>query len=168
MGDMLVTYATAAGSTRDVATFIADVLRRRGATVRLAPAAEVTTVAGYEVVVLGSAVHDRALLPEAEAFAGRHRDALLARQVWLFSVGIGPSLRSPIGSRLGQVVPGRIAAVRDSIAARDYHAFAGVVMRRGVPLPARIALRLLGGRYGDLRDWAAIGAWAGRIPPGHS
>ncbi|EHY87242.1 flavodoxin domain-containing protein [Saccharomonospora azurea] len=163
-GKVLVAYATAAGSTEGVASFVADRLRRRGGRVDVIPVDDVPSVEPYDTVVLGSAVHNRAFLPQATTFAHEHRNTLRTKSVWLFSVGIGPSLRGPLGRKLGRVVPKHIAAIRDGVEARDYHAFAGVVPREGSPLMARVLLRLFGGRYGDLRDWDAIESWAGRIP----
>jgi menaquinone-dependent protoporphyrinogen oxidase len=118
---------------------------------------------GYDAVVLGSAVHARALLPAAEHFVLSNSDALRVMPVWLFSIGIGPSLRGPIGHFLRDAVPPRIAELCELVGPRDYHAFAGVVPRANAPLVARLMLRICGGRYGDLRDWPAIDAWTKRI-----
>lgn len=156
---VLVGYAGTAGSTRSVAEFIAARLRARGLTTDLRDLAERPAVNGYDAVVLGSGVRNAALLPAAENFIWHNADALRIRPVWLFSVGISPSLRGPLGHLLRGVVPTRIAELCELIGPRDYHAFPGVVPRAGAPLPARFLLRLCGGRYGDLRDWPAIEAW---------
>ncbi|MBF6176610.1 flavodoxin domain-containing protein [Nocardia blacklockiae] len=155
-----VVYATVQGSTREIAEFIGAVLADRGAVVEVADVEHAPELSRFDAVVLGSAVHDRAFLPAAVAFVRHHRDDLALRRVWMFSVGIDAALRGPIGRR----VPKQIAALRDSISARDYRAFAGHYERIGVDLPARIRYRLLGGaRYGDLRDWTAIAAWTDTI-----
>lgn len=159
-----VIYASAQGSTREIAEFIGAVLSDRGAAVEIADVDHAPDLSRFDGVVLGSAVHDRAFLPAAAAFVHHHRDDLALRTVWLFSAGIDAALRGPIGRRVAHHVPKAIAALRDSISAIDYRAFAGHYERIGVDLPARIRYRLLGGaRYGDLRDWTAIAIWAGSI-----
>ncbi len=156
---VLVGYAGTAGSTKSVAEFIAARLRARGLTTDLRDLAEAPPVDGYDAVVLGSGVRNAALLRAAENFMWHNADALRIRPVWLFSVGISPSLRGPLGHLLREVVPTRIAEMCELIGPRDYHAFAGVVPRAGATLPSRFLLWLCGGRYGDLRDWPEIEAW---------
>ncbi|APA98719.1 flavodoxin domain-containing protein [Nocardia seriolae] len=159
-----VIYTTAQGSTREVAEFIGASLAARGATVAVAAAAEAPELARFDAVILGSAVHDRDLLPELTRFVRAHLDELRARPVWMFSVGLGPALVGPIGRRIGRVIPKKIADLRDSVAPNDYRAFAGRYERAGVPLTARTIYRLIGGpRYGDLRDWTAITGWTDTI-----
>ncbi|WP_054812636.1 flavodoxin domain-containing protein [Nocardia arizonensis] len=155
-----VLYATAQGSSRDIAEYIASGLTARGARVELAEVEHAPELERFDAVVLGSAVHDRALLPEADEFAHAHRDTLTTRPVWLFSVGLGPALRGPVGRLLGRTVPPAVAKVRDSISPRDYRAFAGCFSSADVPLKTRVLYRLMGGgHYGDLRDWEAIAGW---------
>ncbi len=157
---VLVGHASSGGSTKSVADFIAARLRVQGLRVDVVDVDEATDVDGYDAVVLGSAVHGQALLPAAEHFVLRNMDALRTLPVWVFSLGIGPSLRGPVGRLLRTAVPPRIADLCELIGPRNYHAFAGVVPRAGAPLLARVLLWLCGGRHGDLRDWPAIDAWA--------
>ncbi|APA98350.1 flavodoxin domain-containing protein [Nocardia seriolae] len=159
-----VLYATAQGSTREIAEFIAADLAGRGATVAVADVEHAPDLSRFDAVVLGSAVHNRALLPTLVDYVRAHRDELNTRTVWLFSVGLGPALRGPIGGPLGRMVPKQIAAVRDSIAPHEYRAFAGHYERAGVSWQARALYRLMGGgRYGDLRDWTAVSRWTDSI-----
>lgn len=160
---VLVLHASSGGSTKAVAEFLAARLRVQGVLADVRDVAQRPGLGGYDAVVLGSAVHDRALLPTAESFVRRHADELRAMPVWLFTLGIGPSLRGPVGRLLRDAVPPRIAQVCELIGPRDYHAFAGVVPRGGAPLVSRVLLRVCGGRYGDLRDWPAIDRWTAEI-----
>jgi menaquinone-dependent protoporphyrinogen oxidase len=162
-GPVLVAYASAAGSTRGIAEFVADRLKHRGLAVQVLEVDQVGDLEPYRAVVLGSAVHDRAWLQDAEKFVRRSANSLRTRPVWMFSVGIGPSLRGPIGAPAKRLVPPRIAKLRDTVRPHDIRGFAGVVPRKGNPLLARLLLRLMGGRYGDLRDWSAIEDWADGI-----
>jgi menaquinone-dependent protoporphyrinogen IX oxidase len=65
MKNILVTYATNAGSTAEVVLAIAEELGRKGAQVEICQIKEVTTVEDYDVVVVG-----------APMIMGWHRDAL--------------------------------------------------------------------------------------------
>ncbi|WP_459958665.1 flavodoxin domain-containing protein [Nocardia sp. IFM 10818] len=159
-----VVYATAQGSTREIAEYIGEDLSARGATVEIADVEHAPDLTRFDAVILGSAVHDMDFLPAATEYVHSHRAELGSRDVWLFGVGLGPALRGPIGRRVGRRVPKKIAALRDSINPREYRCFAGHYERVGVSLKARILYRLMGGgRYGDLRDWTAIGLWSYHI-----
>lgn len=159
-----VVYATSQGSTRDIAEFLATDLTARGARVQLAGAEHAPDPSTYDVLVVGSAVHDMDVLPELTEYLTHHRHELARRDVHMFTVGLGPALRGPIGRWMGRTVPPKIAALREAIGARDFHAFAGRYERNGVPAKARLMYRLMGGgAYGDLRDWADIRAWADEI-----
>lgn len=159
-----VIYATAQGSTRDIAEFIAADLTDRGAEVELSDVEHAPELSRFDGVILGSAVHNMALLPAAASFVRSHRDELRKSDVWMFSVGLGPALRGPIGRRLGATVPKKIAALCETVSPWDYRPFAGHYERAGVSLRARLLYRLMGGgRYGDLRDWHAIRTWSTMI-----
>lgn len=46
---------------------------------------------------------------------------------------------------------------------RSHALFSGVIRAYQLPLGGRIRFRLLGGRYGDFRDWAAVDGWTAGI-----
>lgn len=164
---ILVAYATAAGSTKGVANFIADKLRRDGFLVDVQSVNEAPDPEAFDAVILGSAVHNRAWLPEAELYLYKYRDVLSHKGVWLFSVSLSASLRGPIGRVLRRAVPKKIAALIRDARARDYQAFAGVFERDGTTAVTRVICWVIGGgRYGDLRDWPEIANWASVISAG--
>ncbi|MEW1734513.1 flavodoxin domain-containing protein [Nocardia beijingensis] len=159
-----VVYATAQGSTRDIAEFIGTELSSRDAIVELADIDHAPELSNFDTIVLGSAVHNMKLLPSVTDYVHAHRDELVEKDVWLFSVGLAPALRGPISRRLGRLVPKKIAGLRDSVRAHDYRAFAGRYDSDGISLRTRVLYRLLGkGRYGDLRDWATVRSWTDTI-----
>ncbi|QLY28586.1 flavodoxin domain-containing protein [Nocardia huaxiensis] len=159
----VVLYASAQGSTREIAHFIGLQLRSRGALVEVADIEEAPALSGFNAVIIGSAIHNMAWLPAAADYVRTHRDDLNSRDVWLFSVGLGPALRGPIGRWFGRQVPSRIAALRDSVAPRGYRSFAGRIERSGPWWVHWVYVAMGGGRYGDLRDWESILAWSETI-----
>ena len=85
---ILVTAASKHGATDEVADAIAKRIEASGITVdRLAPA-DVTSVEGYDAVIVGSAVYILQWMPEAHDFMERFKDDLPVGQVWAFSVGM--------------------------------------------------------------------------------
>lgn len=159
-----VLFATAQGSTRDIAEYICDELAARGARAELHDIEHAPDLTGFDTVVIGSAIHEMDLLPQASAYIRANLPALGGIDVWLFTVGLGPALRGPIGRWAGRQIPRKIGAVISALDPRDYAAFAGKYEREGVSWRARTMFRLLGGtRYGDLRDWQAVRQWTNRI-----
>lgn len=159
-----ILFATAQGSTRDIAEFICEELVSRGAHVELRDIEHAPDLTGIGTVIIGSAIHDMDLLPEANAYIRHNLPTLTAREVWLFTVGLGPALRGPVGRWAGRQIPRKVGAAISALHPREYAAFAGKYEREGVSWRARAMFRLLGGtRYGDLRDWDAVRRWAGTV-----
>ena len=161
---VIVVYATAAGSTRSIAERIAERMTARGCPARAVDVDDGPDLTDAGVVVLGSAVHSMQFLPSAVEFVRTHRRELRSRDVHVFSVGLGPALRGPIGRLVDGRVPSQIADLAETIGARELHAFAGHLERDGMGTLSRILYRLMGGgRYGDLRDLDDIDAWADHL-----
>ncbi|WP_165950251.1 flavodoxin domain-containing protein [Actinomadura sp. GC306] len=160
---ILVGYASAHGSTRGIAQRIGAVLAGRGFAVDVRPVDAVRDLAGHEAVVLGSAVHDQAWLPEARGLLLRERAALSRRPVWLFSVGAPPAAHGPWPGTGPNENALLTEGLQRRIGVRDHRRFAGVLLRQHMPLAARLRRRLLGVRYGDHRDWPRIDTWASSI-----
>jgi len=73
---ILVAYATAHGSTGEVAQFIGRVLSTYTAEVTVANVTDIQSVEGYDAYVLGSAIHAGLWLQEMCVFMDRFDDAL--------------------------------------------------------------------------------------------
>ena len=154
---ILVTAASKHGATDEVADAIARRIEASGITVdRLAPA-DVTSVADYDAVVVGSAVYILQWMPEAHDFMERFKDELPAGRVWAFSVGMNgvPKHSRQDGSRVGPLLT--------HVKCRDLHTFAGRYKPSLLSLRERSVARLAGVVEGDFRDWDAIDAWADEI-----
>lgn len=157
---VLIAYASVHGSTEGVAERIAARLREQGFSVDCAPSRDVPAVAGYDAVVVGSAIIDQAWLPEAARFLSTHADELVRRPVWLYSVGMPGALPRSVRRMAMREGPRVVAGFVPTIRPRDTRIFTGVVSMRRFPLVVRVLLRLTGVRDGDYRRWPDIDAWA--------
>jgi len=83
---ILVTYATRAGSTVEVAAAIGETLAKRGFAVDVKPVKAKPSLDGYQAVVLGSAIRIGSWLPEMMDFIKQHQPTLGALPTALFSV----------------------------------------------------------------------------------
>jgi menaquinone-dependent protoporphyrinogen oxidase len=158
---ILVGYASAHGSTAEIADRIASVLRRRGWDVDVAPVQDVTDPGVYDAIVLGSAIHNQAWLPRATEFVQDHQDVLRSRPVWLFSAGMADGLPRWLRNAARSSQERRIAhTLRDAVRPRGHHLFSGDTPAEVFPRSSRLLMRAVGMRFGDHRDWKDIQAWA--------
>ncbi|MFR9799098.1 flavodoxin domain-containing protein [Streptomyces sp. MS06] len=161
--DVLVGYATAHGSTRGIAERLAARLAAAGLTTEARDVREVDDADAYRAFVLGSAVHGQTWLEPARAFLRENADILGERPVWIFSVGMPAALRGPWRRMGPQEIPVIAQSLPSALPYRDHRLFSGAVRPEQLPLRGRFVFRLLGGRFGDYRDWEAIDGWAGDI-----
>jgi menaquinone-dependent protoporphyrinogen oxidase len=162
---ILVAFASRNGSTAEIARRVADRLRGAGRDIEVAEMGDGPDVSGYDAVVLGSAVHNQAWLPEASDFVSRHVSELSALPLWLFSVGMPDGLPKPLRAKARELQEKRILGLlgADVLQPRGHRVFSGVYREGQLKGAARVAFRLVGGRFGDFRDWAAIESWADGI-----
>jgi len=161
MSRTLVAYASRMGGTEGIAQAVADGLRREGLDVDLIPAADVQEVAGYDAVVLGSALYTGRWLRPArvllENLAANRRRGHPVR-VWLFHSGpLGPGQAHTTAP-----APGKVAAYAIALGADQPTTFGG----RIEPATAKGFLAgsmAKGDLAGDYRDFPQITDWARRI-----
>ena len=160
-----IAYATDHGSTKGVAERLAHVLNEHGLETVLGSVHEAPDLGECDAVVLGSAVHNMAWLPDGREFLVRNQMALRQRPVWLFSVGMPAALRRPLRGRATKQEEARL--LRDlQVMARpkEHRLFSGVFERTDAGgLAGHLLFWAVSGHYGDFRDWDAIDAWARTI-----
>ncbi|MHB9003567.1 MAG: flavodoxin domain-containing protein [Coriobacteriia bacterium] len=161
-GRVLVGYATRTGSTVGVAEAIGRGLADRGFEVDVKPLREHPSLAGYDAVVLGSAINGAAWVPEAMAFVKSNVPALNNMPVAAFCVH---SMNGGTDAKQTKKRQAYLDQVRSLITLNDEGYFLGKGPDpKDTTLIARWAFRAFGGSgEGDMRDWDKIGAWAGEI-----
>jgi len=161
---IIVGYASAHGSTAEIAERVGAVLRRDGADADVRALRNVSDVGSYDAAVLGSAVHNQKWLPEATEFLGAHSAGLAGKPVWMFSVGMSGGLPRPLRrvARDGQAKKIE-AELRKFVAPRGHRVFSGVCAPGQMPRWIGRIFRAIGGRFGDYRDWDDIESWAAGI-----
>jgi menaquinone-dependent protoporphyrinogen oxidase len=154
---VLVTAASKYGATLEIAQAIGDELTRLGHDVATQPLDDVSTVDGYDAVVVGSAVYAGHWLKTAKAFVETHAGALRGKAVWLFSSG-------PIGDPPTPTEdPVDAAALVAATDARAHHVFAGKLDRAHLVFVERAVATALRAPYGDFRQWSEVRGWAAGI-----
>lgn len=155
---ILVTAASKHGSTDEMAAAIGRALADAGLECDVRPMHELAGVAGWNAVVLGSAVYMGRWLPEATEFVERHLVELGARPVWLFSSGpVGGPDPKPEGDPQG------IGELVATVGARGHRTFAGRLNREQLGMGERLIVAAVRAPDGDFRDWEALSVWAREI-----
>ncbi len=153
---ILVAYGTKKGSTGEVASKVAETLRKQGFETDLRPASEVKDLGSNAAVVLGGSIYMGRLHSDVQALLKRHRGELAKLPVAVF--GMGPqtmeekdvtSVRKQLDKNLGRVPEVEPMAVT---------IFGGVID------PAKLRFPFNRMPASDARDWEAITAWAESLP----
>jgi menaquinone-dependent protoporphyrinogen oxidase len=153
----LVTYATRAGSTAEVASVIGDVLGERGFSVDVKPIKEAPQVEGYGAILIGSAVQGGQWLPEAIQWIKTNQKALQNVPVALFTVHMNNTGDDEQSRKNREAY---LNAVRSLLHPVDVAFFAGKMDAAQLSFLERFLVRIAKSPVGDLRDWERIRSWA--------
>ena len=91
---ILIAVSSKHGSTAEIAEAIGETIRGAGVEVHVMDARAVESVAPYDAVVVGSAIHMGRWMGPARDLVETFAETLRARPVWLFSSG-------PLGDIVG-------------------------------------------------------------------
>lgn len=165
--NILVTYASRYGSTREIAETVARVLTRRGEKASVKPVDDVLNLDAYDAVVLGSAVYEGDWLLEATDFARRFADRLETVPVWLFSSGVAGDAPSETMSDWKEH-PKLVDTLITNIHPQESVLFGGLFDPKHLNAGDWWRYPSMRGLKGDFRDWQKIEAWAETIADGLS
>ena len=163
---ILVGYATRYGSTQEVAEAVAATLRTGGREVDLQPMQTVRTLDGYRAIVLGAPLYLGSWPKDARRFLAQYQAALAARPVAIFALG-------PLGTDEKDLQASRAQLDKELakfpwLTPLAVAVFAGKYDPQKLNLPHKLLAALPASPLyhrpaSDLRDWAAIRAWAGSL-----
>jgi menaquinone-dependent protoporphyrinogen oxidase len=158
---ILIAYASATGSTVEVAAAMGEALAAGGLAVDVRAIRENPQLAGYRAVVIGSAVQHGNWLPEAVEFVRANREALGRVPAALFCVHITNLGDDEASRRNRQAFLNPVRPLLQPVAEAF---FAGKFDRRGAALllPGWLA-RFIPPM--DFRDWKKIRTWGESIRP---
>lgn len=161
---VLIAYASAHGSTAEVAQFIGQVLEERQFEATVASVETIQTVEGYDACIVGSAIHAGMWLTPMSRFLDRFERELAARPLYMFITCI--RVLEPDGREhaLQHYIH---QETLQQLGVREVGVFAGKLRLDAIDMRERWTLSLrydgsvIPGEFNDdFRDWEAIRAWA--------
>jgi menaquinone-dependent protoporphyrinogen oxidase len=159
---ILVAYATLHGSTQEVAETVAGTLRDGGLAADCKLAKEVRSLEGYGGVVLGAPLYMFRWHKDAKRFLARHREALTRRPVAVLALGPFNDVPSEFQGAREQL--DKELAKFPWLAPAAIEIFGGKFDPAALRFPYNLVPGLKRIPVSDIRDWAAIRAWAGGLP----
>ncbi len=157
---ILVTYATRAGSTAEIAAAIGETLAARGFHVEVKPVRKVSSLEDHQAVLLGSAIRMGGWLPEMVKFIQTHQRALNALPVALFTVHM---LNAGDDEASRAAREAYTAPVRALLPNASEAFFTGVMDFSRLSFLDRFIASMVKAVESDQRDWEKIRAWATTI-----
>jgi menaquinone-dependent protoporphyrinogen oxidase len=154
---ILITYATRAGSTTEIAAAIAATMTGRGFLVDVKPIKEKPALQGYQAVLMGSAIRMGSWLPEAVEFIKTNQQILNHQPVALFTVHMLNTGDDAV-SRAARLA--YLNTVRPLLNKFDEVYFAGVIDLEKLSFLERWMVKMVKSPVGDQRDWDKICRWA--------
>ena len=164
---ILAAYASAHGTTGEVATFISKTLEVYGAEVTHAAVETVESVKEYDAFILGTAIHEGIWLRSMMLFIDKFGTELAEKPVYFFITCI----RVAEADGYEHVMKNYMDThTLEKLKARNVTAFGGAIQLKEINWDERWTLGL---RYdgtnlqqrlnADYRDWYAIGTWVNNI-----
>lgn len=166
---VLVAYATAHGSTGEMAEFIGRILRAYSLDTAVENVERVQSIDEYEVVILGSAVHAGMWLPQLSQFIQRFEHKLAEKHnfMWLACIR---TLEANSREHILENYVYKPAIETLNIDIEEIGVLAGKITQGSINGDERWLLatqydgNALPGKFDrDYRDWQHIASWAGNV-----
>lgn len=158
---ILIAYASAYGTTAEVAKVIGETLSKSGAKVEVKHVSEVANLVEYDSVIIGAPIQFDKWLSDAREFVKTTENILRKMPVAYFFTCMSLSLGD---SKEAQQYTNDLTSLSDLVKPVSVQGFAGAADFKKISFFVGIALRVIlrtkGVKGGDYRDWKAIRAWA--------
>ena len=155
---VLVAAASRYGGTAGIAEAIGRRLEDDHLDVDVVPIDEVEDVAGYDALVLGSAVYAGRWMRPARRFVDENAAGIVSKQTWLFSsgpIGDPPKPEGDAAVKVGDLVA--------KTGAHEHRVFAGKLDKTRLTFADRAIVAAVRSPEGDFREWDEITEWADDI-----
>ncbi len=161
--NILVTYASKYGATKEIAEKIGEVLRQASLQADVLPVDGIQDINPYKAIILGSSVYIAKWQKEAVKFLQDNEKFMVDRPVWLFSSG-PTGEGDPVVLLEGWRLPADVQPVADRIQPRDIAVFHGFINPDKINFIEKWAVKSVVKKpFGDFRDWEMIVTWATEI-----
>lgn len=158
---ILVAYATRSGSTAEIAQAIGKELTTAGITVDIAEIKTVSTLSGFNAIVIGGPLYMGSVDGTVAKFVGKNREQLQKMPVAAFAVGLAP--KNPDPGAYGIAMEALTKSI-EPVTPVSTVLFAGKLDPAKLSFIQRKITELVKSPVGDFRDWDAIAAWARGLP----
>lgn len=160
MSKILISYATRAGSTAQVAAVISERLDARGFVVDVKPVKATPSLKDCDAVILGSAIRMGNWLPEMFKFIQSNQAALNALPVALFTVHM-LNMGADEASRAARKA--YTAPVRALLPNASEVFFNGVIDLEKLSFLDRLMVNMVKPPLGNYLDWDNVRTWSSAI-----
>ena len=162
MARILVAYASKKGSTAEIAQAIGKELQAAGHVVNVSEMGSVTSVAGYDAVIIGGPMYMGKMVSDTGKFVRRHYVGLEKLPVAGFIVCLAPVSKDPVTDK--EYAHKVLHASFSPLQLVAENVFAGKLDPAKLSWLQRWMTEKAKSPVGDFRDWAAIAAWARELP----
>lgn len=158
---ILVAYASRNGSTAEIAQAIGKELVTAGYSADVTEMSRVSSLAGYQGVIIGAPLYMGNLVKDIAEFISRHKSSLTTLPVASFAVGL-----TPVSEQVGNV-DHAMEYLNTSLAPVKP---VGTILFAGKLDPAKLGfiqrkmMEIGKVPSGDFRDWNLISSWARDLP----
>ncbi len=153
---ILIAFATRAGSTAEIAAEMGRSLNARGFGSDVIPVKEKPALAGYQAVILGSAIRMGSWLPEAVQYIEDNQAQLGSLPTALFTVHLLNTGDDP-ESRANRLA--YLDSVRPFLPGAEEIYFEGAMDYSKLSFLDRTIAKMVGAEEADNRDWDQIRGW---------
>ena len=161
--DVLVTYASQYGATKEIAEKMGEVLGNAGVQADILPVDSVKDLTPYRAVILGSGIYAGNWPKKSAAFLTAQEKSLAERSVWIFTSG-PTGEGDPVELVKGQRLPASLQPVADRIKPRDVAVFHGYINPAKINFFLKWMIKnVVKAPFGDFRDWNMIVSWTDSI-----
>jgi menaquinone-dependent protoporphyrinogen oxidase len=157
---ILVTYATRAGSTAEVAAAIGKTLNQRGFSVDVKSVKEQPELGDYQAVVCGSAIRMGNWLPEAVAYVKDNLETFKVLPFAAFSVHLQNTAEDELSLSNRKAY---LNSVRTWVNPAEEGYFAGNMDLSKLSFADRLVTKMVKSPLGDQRDWEKINSWSNTL-----